>query len=789
MSFLDNAGLQHFKEKLETVLAPKNSPALTGTPTAPTAAPSTNNTQIATTAFVNSAFQANDAMIFKGTIGSSGATVTSLPNTHYNGWTYKVATAGTYAGKACELGDMIICVIDGTSANDDHWTVVQSNVDGAVIGPTSSTDNHVATFNSTTGKIIKDSGYTIAKSVPSDAVFTDTNTKVTSSANHYTPATASGSAISASASGAAAAWSIDVVKGVTLQTDGKGHVTGLSVTSGKIPANPDTNTTYSFSNSAPTLAWNTTSTVGVVGGTALTVKMPANPNTNTTYSFSNSAPTLAWNTTSTVGVVGGVALTVKMPANPNTNTTYSFSNSAPTLAWNTTSTVGVVGGVALTVKLPANPNTNTTYAAGSGLALSGTTFRVDVPRVAESANHLPANNSFQLREYTNGTNYGLPSNAWYHIYEAKGSDGNYGTQLALGMTTDAVYYRKYASASWGSWYSLINTNTTYSFSNSAPTLSWGTTSTVGVVGGTALTVKMPANPNTNTTYAFTNSAPTLAWNTTSTVGVAGGVAFTVKMPANPNTNTTYGNATTSAAGLVSTGAQSFAGNKTFTGVVTVSNATASTAISNGALVVSGGIACSANSYFKQIYFPAYGGSYGTSGQCALWYNGAGTTQSGESSSRMRCGGDFQASKVYGAVWNDYAEYRKAEIIEGGRCVYETEEGIMKVSHSRLQAGCRLTSDTFGTCMGETAEAKTPIAVAGRVLVYPYTDRKNFHLGDAVCSAPDGTIDVMTRDEICKWPDRIIGTVSEIPSYDVWEGGSVNEPNPIQVNGRIWIYVR
>ncbi len=34
--------------------------------------------------------------------------------------------------------------------------------------------------------------------------------------------------------------------------------------------------------------------------------------------------------------------------------------------------------------------------------------------------------------------------------------------------------------------------------NSAPTLAWGTTSTVATVGGKALTVKMPANPNTDT---------------------------------------------------------------------------------------------------------------------------------------------------------------------------------------------------------------------------------------------------------------------------------------------------
>ena len=106
------------------------------------------------------------------------------------------------------------------------------------------TGGQVVITDSTSGGV-KSSGYTIATSVPSGAVFTDT--KVTSSANHYTPATASGSDKTASASGATAAWSIDVVKGITINTDGKGHITGLSVTSGKIPANP--NTTYTLGTS------------------------------------------------------------------------------------------------------------------------------------------------------------------------------------------------------------------------------------------------------------------------------------------------------------------------------------------------------------------------------------------------------------------------------------------------------------------------------------------------------------------------------------------------------------
>jgi len=86
-------------------------------------------------------------------------------------------------------------------------------------------------------------------------------------------------------------------------------------------------------------------------------------------------------------------------------------------------------------------------------------------------------------------------------------------------------------------------------------------------------------------------------------------------------------------------------------------------------------------------------------------------------------------------------------------------------------------------MGETENAKTPLAVAGRVLAYPYQDRNKYHAGMAVCSAPGGTVDIMNRDEIKLYPDCIIGIVSEIPNYTNWG------TNNIQVDGRIWIKVK
>ena len=138
--------------------------------------------------------------------------------------------------------------------------------------------------------------------------------------------------------------------------------------------------------------------------------------------------------------------------------------------------------------------------------------------------------------------------------------------------------------------------------------------------------------------------------------------------------------------------------------------------------------------------------------------------------------------------NDYAECRLTSTNEPGRCVTETSSGIMVKTNKRLLPGCKVISDTYGNCIGATKEDNIPIAISGRVLVYPYRAREEYTLGAAVCSAPDGTVDIMTRDEIMMYPERIVGTVSEIPTYDKWYNGQL-ENNEINVDGRIWIYVR
>ena len=144
------------------------------------------------------------------------------------------------------------------------------------------------------------------------------------------------------------------------------------------------------------------------------------------------------------------------------------------------------------------------------------------------------------------------------------------------------------------------------------------------------------------------------------------------------------------------------------------------------------------------------------------------------------------SRAYGAVWNDYGEYRICkDNFKPGQVVLENGDDTLSIASQRLQRGCSIVSDTFGFAIGQTDEAKCPIAVSGRVLAYGYESREEFaqHIGWPVCSGPNGTVSIMTEEEEEKYPSRIIGTVSAVPDYETWGTGNV------PVNGRIWIKVR
>ena len=139
--------------------------------------------------------------------------------------------------------------------------------------------------------------------------------------------------------------------------------------------------------------------------------------------------------------------------------------------------------------------------------------------------------------------------------------------------------------------------------------------------------------------------------------------------------------------------------------------------------------------------------------------------------------------MHGAAWNDYAEGRDYEddvAIENlaGHVVCEDGHGKLKLSREKLQPCSYVVSDTFGTSIGT---GNINVAIAGKALVYVADE---VEVGDCVTAGFNGKAVKMTRNEIINYPDRILGTVVEIPDYDTY--GNIY---PVDVDGRVWIRIR
>lgn len=390
--------------------APKASPALTGTPTAPTAAAATNTTQIATTAFVQtvagnkaSAAQtaavsaaaadatskanaaqaaaisaaatdaaskyatitavntaqskANDAYTLadaaqtaaeveaaitaKGYLTTSDASNTYLTkNSASSTYLTKTSASSTYATQTALAAtetkaaaaktaiDAFLKDADATTDAIDTLKEIQTQLDSGEASAASLLGeiNGIKSGTTTVGKAAalevtaavggdtqpvyidangkpQTIGYTIAKSVPSDAKFTDTNTKVTSVSNHYTPSANADSALSPDASSTTAAtWgSTSLVTGVNLSRDAKGHVVGLTLDSIQMPANPNTDTHYSSKN--------------IVGASATASANAAVSGTNANGVYLNHLESNSTTPTSSHQIIG--AGSVKVTSNSN----------------------------------------------------------------------------------------------------------------------------------------------------------------------------------------------------------------------------------------------------------------------------------------------------------------------------------------------------------------------------------------------------------------------------------------------------------------------------------------
>lgn len=122
--------------------------------------------QKAVKAYADGLLDANNAYTYKGGIDASA-------NPNYPaasaGHTYKITVAGRIGGAGgtvVESGDSLTCLVDGSASGTQaavgaNWLVTQTNIDGAVVGPATSTAANLSAFSGTTGKVISDSGVSV----------------------------------------------------------------------------------------------------------------------------------------------------------------------------------------------------------------------------------------------------------------------------------------------------------------------------------------------------------------------------------------------------------------------------------------------------------------------------------------------------------------------------------------------------------------------------------------------------------------------------------------------------
>lgn len=139
--------------------------------------------QKAVKTYADNLINAANALVYKGVIDCSANPNYPAANA---GDLYLVSVAGKIGGASgiiVEVGDMCICTTDGTPSGNQatvgaNWNIIQKNIDGAVVGPASSTNNNVAFFDGTSGKVIKDSGISLSGTNTGDETNATIKTKL-----------------------------------------------------------------------------------------------------------------------------------------------------------------------------------------------------------------------------------------------------------------------------------------------------------------------------------------------------------------------------------------------------------------------------------------------------------------------------------------------------------------------------------------------------------------------------------------------------------------------------------
>lgn len=746
-----------------------------------------DNLELATKQYVDKILSANDAMIFKGILDNTH----NLPDTHETGWTYRVNKAGTYAGKVCEIGDLVICIADGLSANNSHWTVAQTNIDGAVIGPNTSTANAVSTFADATGKVIKNN---LTVTINDTGLFTAPYIATGTDKTHYFQSA------KFRGEGNANTYYHAIDFGYSGHDQVDFHEYGGiwnfyrntkgTAADGELVASIQPNGFHGNLNGNAT-----TATTATKAGSAdkvnnnLVIKLNSGTTEGTNqFTYNGSAAKDINITPANIGAASNShnhdSSYVKKAGDTITgDIKFQKTNTDGTIS--TTATIGAdtgyITGTWLQTTSVGNKVGDFATIDGSGWIYKRTAAQARQDMGLSTAMHFIGKATVDITDgstvdpkitgYTTKTAGDViidKDNSYEYVWtlegkwERLGPDGSYSV---IGHTHDDRYYTETEINNKLAGKSDTNHNhdTTY------------VKKTGDTMSGNLTISRSDAN---DTYFKTTNSNGSIGLLTSTNQGLYDYANSRWIAYHNKSDGINYFNGLATKATQDKNGSQIDTtyvkkSGDTITGELAFTNANAIRFI-QGSGTTKSVLMRNDGSNFYIITCNATSGN--------SWYIPSGGL---DHSFRINLTNGFTyVSKLYGAVWNDYAECREADTIEPGKCVIEVGDDTLITSTKRLMPGANITSDTFGFSIGETEQAKTPIAVSGRVLAYPYESREEFkkNVGRPVCSGPNGTVSIMTDEEYRDKGYCAIGTISAVPDYEEWGTGKV------KVNERVWIKV-